>query len=110
MKIDKFFPTAYPFSEFVFPDGKQEDFADDKFFGEELFSKIDLELDLISFLKLLNDKQKIIFMFFLLREAGYNFNHAQCASTMQISRSLYLKIFREVKKKSRKFFADLSAE
>lgn len=57
---------------------------------------------LLDLLFKMNDRQKIILMYQLLREAGYNLTHEDCAKTLNLTREHYIFLVTGVKKKSQK--------
>jgi len=50
----------------------------------------------------MDDRQKIILLYQVLREAGYNLNHADCAKTLSITRERYMVLLKDVKKRAGK--------
>lgn len=88
------------FSEFDHGDGHPFDFGDNNKAVEEMESQVQADLSLLILLKKMDDRQKIILMFQFLREAGHNFNHADCATVIGITRERYMVLLKEVKKRA----------
>ena len=84
------------------PDGSEFDAGDGEKVVDEMYSAMQADSLLLNLLKGMNDRQKIILMYQLLREAGYNLNHADCAKTLSITRERYMVLVKEVKKRAAK--------
>lgn len=95
-------PTSQNFSEMVRPSGEEFDAGDEQEAVDAMYSSIQADSFLLSLLKGMNDRQKIILMYQLLRESGYNLNHADCATTLSITRERYMVLLKEVKKRAGK--------
>lgn len=78
------------------------DFGDDNKQSEEITSMIQADILLLDILLNLDDRQKIIFLYQLLREAGYGLNHGDCAQTIGITRERYMILLKDVKKRAGK--------
>lgn len=94
--------TSKNFSDMKQPNGEPFDAGDD---GEEekgMFATLQADAYLLNLLVGLNDRQKIILMYQLLRESGYNLNHADCARTLSITRERYMILLKEVRQRSAK--------
>lgn len=52
---------------------------------------------------LTSDKQRCVFMFLLLREHGFNFDHASCAKSLGVEWRWYMRVKAQVQKKLREF-------
>lgn len=74
---------------------------------ENLDSKLQADSILLSFLMGFNDRQKIVLLYQVLREAGYNLNHNDCAKTLSLSRENYMASLREVRNRSLKVYKNL---
>lgn len=92
--------SAYGFNE----DGEREEFdaGDDGRAENKIFSDIQAGNLLLDILFKMNDRQKIIFMYQLLREAGYGITHQDCAKTLSLTREHYIFLVGGVKKKAQK--------
>ncbi len=84
------------------PDGTEFDAGDGEQAVDSMYSAMHADSLLLNLLKGMNDRQKIIIMYQLLREAGYNLNHADCASTLSITRERYMVLVKEVKTRAAK--------
>jgi DNA-directed RNA polymerase specialized sigma24 family protein len=78
------------------------DFGDDNRQTDEMVSAIQADILLLEVLFNLDDRQKVIFLYQILREAGYGLNHGDCAQTLSISRQKYMILLKEIKKKASK--------
>lgn len=90
------------FSEMDYPDGEPFDAGDDSHAQDQMLGFMQADAHLLMLLKGMNDRQKIILMYQLLREAGYNLNHSDCAVTLGITRERYMVLLKDVKKRSAK--------
>jgi hypothetical protein len=70
--------------------------------AEGIISALQADFLLLSLLQRLNDRQKVILLYQVLREAGYNLNHEDCARTLSLSRKQYMFYVRKVKERSYK--------
>ena len=96
-----FIPAAYPFSDFDIDD-KPEQFGDNCRSEIKMLSKISTNISIIKILNNLEDRNKIVFMFLLLRESGFSLTHEECAKILSISRQSYMKLVKSVKTKAKK--------
>jgi DNA-directed RNA polymerase specialized sigma subunit len=96
-----FIPTAYSFSDFTSEDGDPFDTGTNDH-EDKMYAEINENLFVINVLTKLNDRHKIVFMFLLLRELGYNLTHEECAKTMSISRQAYMKLVKTIRMKTDK--------
>lgn len=94
--------TSTNFSALGLPDGEPFDVGDDGYSEGAAVSQLQADACLLSLLKGMNDREKIILMYQILRESGYNLNHADCAKTLNITRERYMVILRGVKKRAAK--------
>lgn len=90
------------FGELALADGEPFDAGDEGDAQEQILSHMQADAYLLALLKGMNDRQKIILMYQLLRDSGYNLNHEDCAKTLGITRERYMVLLREVKKRSAK--------
>lgn len=98
-------PTVVNFAELVVQvEGEVQEFeaSDNGRAEEQMVSNMQADALLLSILLKLTDKQKIILLYQVLREAGYNLNHEDCAKTLSMTREWYMSLLKEVKKKSAK--------
>lgn len=93
---------SYNFSDMKFPDGKPFDAGDEGEAEESMIGNMQADAFLLALLLKMGDRQKIILMYQLLREAGYNLNHADCAKTLGITRERYMTLLKDVKKRAAK--------
>jgi len=78
--------------------------------GEDLLlSKLNADFMLIDVLMHLNDREKIIFMYELLKESGYGLSGEVCARTLSISRTTYIKGLKKVRAKAKKTLQEVSS-
>lgn len=97
-----FLAQSVNFSELEFPGGEGFDVGDENKGEDAMFSTVQADAFLMTLLQGFNDRQKIILMYQLLREAGYNLNHADCAKTLNITRERYMVLLKDVKKRAAK--------
>jgi hypothetical protein len=90
------------FSELRQPGGEDFDVGDEGEQESEMLATMQADAHLLSLLQGFNDRQKIILMYQLLREAGYNLNHSDCAKTLSITRERYMVLLKDVKKRAAK--------
>lgn len=113
MRPIPFIPESKNFSEFYgndnsVPEENNEDkslaydASDNGKAEEAMFSSVQGEQLLLSLLSALDNKDKIILLYQVLREAGYNLQHEDCAKTLSLSRGGYLVSVKKVKKKCMK--------
>ena len=103
-KLKRAIMIAYSenFSEMDFPDGTPFDAGDEGEAADMMYSQVQADALLLSLLSGMNDREKIIMMYQVLRESGYNLNHAECAKTLSISRERYMVVLKGVKKRAAK--------
>lgn len=94
--------TSQNFSDMELPDGEQFDAGDNGEAAEMMVSQIQADTLLLSLLRNMNDREKIILMYQILRESGYNLNHEECAKTLNITRERYMVVLKDVKKRAAK--------
>ena len=92
------------FSEY----NSEEDFerGDDGQHEESIYAQLCTDQTVLNILSLFNDRQKIIFMFQLLREAGYGLTHEDCAKTLSMQRVNYMFSLKRVRQKVSKIIKD----
>ena len=90
------------FSELELPDGEPFDAGDQGEATDMMYSQVQADAYLLSLLRGMNDREKIILMYQILRESGYNLNHAECAKTLNITRERYMVVLKGVKKRAAK--------
>ena len=85
-------------------DGEEEPFniGDQNKAEEEMTSTTQVDILLLHLLFNFTDRQKIILLYQILREAGYNLNHEDCAKTLSITREHYMFLLKGVKSKAKK--------
>lgn len=70
--------------------------------ADDMFSTLEADFLLLQVLTQLDDRQKVVFLYQLLRQAGYNLNHEDCARTLALTREKYMDSIRRVKERSQK--------
>jgi len=100
-----FIPTSKnisEFPEFTNDNGEVErfDVGDDGKAKDEVDSNLQADALLLQLLSNMDDRNKIILLYQVLREAGYNLNHDDCARTLNLSREHYMSLVKDVKNKS----------
>lgn len=70
--------------------------------AEQMVSDVHADALLLDMLFRMNDREKIILMYQILRESGYNLNHGDCAKTLSLTREHYMYLLKEVKQKAGK--------
>lgn len=73
---------------------------------DAMFSMVQADALLLGLLYKFTDRQKIILMYQVLRESGYNLNHEDCAKTLSITREHYMYLLKGVKKKAGKILQE----
>lgn len=73
---------------------------------EQTLSNVQGDQLLISLLLSLDNRDKIVLLYQVLREAGYNLQQEECAKTLSISRSGYVVLVKSVKRKCLKILRD----
>jgi hypothetical protein len=76
------------------------DFSDNGREVDAIASALNADALLLSLLLNLNDREKIIFLYQLLREMGYNLNHEDCSKTINVTREYYMTLLKAVKDRS----------
>lgn len=100
-----FIPTSKNISEF--PEFKNDngeietfDIGDESKAVDQVDSNLQADALLLQLLSNMDDRSKIILLYQVLREAGYNLNHDDCAKTLSLSREHYMSLVKVVKNKS----------
>lgn len=94
--------SSQNFSEMELPDGEPFDAGDNGDAADQMVSMVQADAMLLGLLCGMNDREKIILMYQILRESGYNLNHSECAKTLNITRERYMVILKGVKKRAAK--------
>jgi hypothetical protein len=97
-----FIPKAYSFSDIesrLDDDGKTFDVGDNGMEVDKIFKKLEYENLILQVLFNLNNTEKIIFLYVMLRDYGLQIDHASFAKTMGIKRVNYMYILGKMKKK-----------
>lgn len=98
-------PEAKPFSDLAVPNDEGElefDVGDNGRDAEQMVSDVHADAVLLEMLYHMDDREKIILMYQILRESGYNLNHGDCAKTLSLTREHYMFLLKNVKKKAGK--------
>lgn len=103
----QFIPTSKNFSEFKTQEGEHDEFlefavGDDGDFSDKMFSKVQGEELLFKLLQNLDDKEKVILLYHMLKEFGFELTQEQYAETLNFSRVYYTSLARELKLKCAK--------
>lgn len=106
VKIPHLIATSRNFSEFEGEEELAVDFGDQNSAVEEMLSIVEADLTLLSLLSRLDNREKVIFLYQVLREAGYNLNHQDCAVTLAITRERYMVLVKDVKQKASKIITN----
>lgn len=93
------------FSEYeALEQGEHFDAGDNGLEEENMYRVIQTDMFLFNLLLAFDERQKIVFLYLLMRESGYNLTHEECARTLSMKRESYMTTMRAVKKKAEKFF------
>lgn len=99
-------PSSKNFSEFTTYNDDNEvqhfEASDESSAEEEIISNMQADAMLLALLSSFNDRQKVILVYQILRESGYNLNHEDCAKTLSITREHYMFLLADIKKKAKK--------
>lgn len=102
-------PESKNFSEYdKLDETGQFDAGDDGLGEENMYSVIQTDMYMYNLLMNFSERQKITFLYLLMREAGYNLTHEECARTLSMKRESYMNIVRVVKKKAQKILKQQS--
>lgn len=86
----------------------QFDVGDNGLSENAMYSIVQMDMFLYSLLLNFSELQKIVFLYLLMRESGYNLTHEECARTLSMKRESYMTVMRAVKKKAGKFLKQQS--
>jgi hypothetical protein len=81
---------------------REFDIGDNGKAADNMLSDVHADALLLDLLFKFNDRQKIILLYQILREAGYNLNHGDCAKTLSLTREHYMFLLKEVRGKAKK--------
>jgi hypothetical protein len=103
-KMLNFIPIAYSFSELCNVDSVDKD--EDQFFdfGEvrnDVEEKIDYEIFICQVLLSLNQEEKLVFLFQLLRNEGYKISKLSASRAINITVRKFIYLSKSIKKKVR---------
>lgn len=98
-------PTSKNISEFpTFTNDSGEaepfDVGDEEKSARQVESNLQADALLLQLLGEMDSQDKIILLYQVLREAGYNLNHGDCAKTLSYSLAHYMSLVKEVKRKA----------
>lgn len=97
------------FSEYdTLAEDGQFDIGDNGVAEDKMYSIVQMDMFLFNLLLNFSERQKIVFLYLLMREAGYNLTHEECARTLSMKRESYMTVMRAVKKKAEKFLRQQS--
>lgn len=111
--IGDFVPTTVNFSklEKEFEDGGIDfDPSDDGIEVKRLEDNIEYEEMIVQILCNLEGREKLIFIFQLLRDGGYQIDHGAFAKVVNLSRRQYMRVLEDVRLKSALFIAGYNSE
>lgn len=102
-------PESKNFSEYdLLAENGHFDAGDDGLGEVSMYSIIQTDMYMYNLLLNFSEKQKITFLYLLMREAGYSLTHEECAKTLSMKRETYMNIVRVVKKKAQKILKQQS--
>lgn len=78
------------------------DIGDNGKYSEDIFSKIQADILLFNLLCGLDDRQKIILLYQIVRDSGYGLRHEDCAKTLSLTREHYMFLLKGIKEKAKK--------
>lgn len=82
--------------------------GDDGMGEETMYSVMQTDMFMYNLLLNFSERQKITFLYLMMRESGYNLTHEECARTLSMKRESYMNIVRVVKKKAQKILKQQS--
>lgn len=97
-----YIPVAYSFSQFEEADSEQNalfNLSDDGREEKKVFDKIAADTLFLNILFNLTEIEKIIYLYQLAREFGYEIDHSSLSKTLGIHRVVYMRILKRVKEK-----------
>lgn len=100
-------PQSKNFSEYT--ETGEFDRSDDGLEEDRIFNQIEVEQTILKILTHFNDKQKVVFLYQLVRDSGYDITHEECAKTLSMGRVNYMNFLLEVRKRVKKFLQDKQA-
>lgn len=110
LKLPFIIAESKNFSEFetYTPDGEDLGFdAGDKGKqADEMVENLGGDQLILSILSQLDDRQKVIFMYQLLLDAGYKMTQEECAETLSISKMWYSVVLKKIRVKVAKIIND----
>lgn len=99
-----FVPESINFSEFEKPNINDEDsvvsqFGDDGLFSEKMEANFEFEELIVQILFSLEGEERIVFLYQLLRDFGYQIDHGSFAKTLFMKRQKYMHVLKNVRRK-----------
>lgn len=82
------------------------DKGDNNLQADQMFSKVNSETILIKILENLNDREKIILLYQVMKYFGYDMTQERLAKTLNFSRISYIALWKKVKVKCEKVMKD----
>lgn len=105
----KFIPTVTTFSDLEDEDGEipfdpmdQVDIV-----RKESQDTLDMEILVMQVMNNLNDKEKVVFLFQLMRADGYRIDHESCSKVIHVTLRTYMNILKRVRGKAKVMFRQL---
>lgn len=88
-----------PLSDFVDNEDNEIELGDGLEQVNKTYDTIEFDTLLLQILHTLDDREKVIFLFQVLRGSGYNIAHEPFQKTMHISKKTYVRVLKCVKDK-----------
>lgn len=107
--IKNFIPRSYNFSEIASLDVEDNGdgtispnilFSDNGEAVEKMEDGVEFERLMLQVLSNLSDREKIVFVYQILRDSGFQIDHGSFAKTLDIGRKKYMVLLKEVKIKT----------
>jgi DNA-directed RNA polymerase specialized sigma24 family protein len=109
MRSIKMMASSTNLSEFTKNTPEENNDAEMQFEGsdggeqvESMFNSLNGDQMLLNMLTSLDTRDKVVLLYQVLRQSGYNLEHEECAKTLSLSRAGYVTLLKNVKKKCQK--------
>lgn len=86
------------------------DFGDNGEHSEDMVAQIQADFLLLNILFKLNDRQKVVLLYQIIRDIGYGLNYTEYAKTLSITRQKYLIMLKGVRVKAGKVLKENNQE
>lgn len=105
----KFIPQTSNFSELDKNQDEQDDLQFDPMdqvqqVRNETEDKLDYEILIMQVMNNLNDREKIVFLFQLMRDDGYRIDHYSCSKVIHVTLRTYMNFLKRVRLKTAVIF------